>query len=1287
MKITDFGLARAADDASLTRSGMVAGTPMYMAPEQAKGETLDHRADLFSLGSVLYAMCTGRPPFRAEQHAGGAEARGRGQTRGRSARSSRKCPKWLCRIIAKLHAKNPAERFQTAREVADVLADCERQLLAHKELKDFARIPEGKARPRTNGLRLLVSLGIPLLLFAIITFAVLGGPFTILYPSNQGRITLVGPPDPDLEKVLVRRNGELVATLDPANPQVKLPPGDYELEAVCVDGYEATKFHVETRLLLSGGGSFERVEGRPAIRLTLRRGESTTVAATVEKRAVQPSAPDKDGWVQLFNGKDLTGWKGKPGVWVVENGVLVSRIPKDAVPDFAILSTTRRDYQDFHIRMEAKIGPQGASGLTFRMDPMGRAHFIANVITRFPTTGSLTTVDKTMLQRTTDSGIRPDVWFTMEVIARGRRIIIEVDGKEVVDWTDPDPEVGGRAGPIGLLNGTPGTEIAVRKIEIKELPVTLRTPEQLAREETAKLNGEWVVRQASVDQSPLLGSEQTEMKLTLRDGKFILPIRDDSGYSWALTGTYDLDAVKKRLAFKIRGQDDPVPCEYRIERDKLVLDFPEPKNNEGKTGSTLMLAPDERRATQQNLYKLGIAMHNHMGSQTDSLPLPAIAKDGKPLLSWRVALLPHLNQEALYLKFKLDEPWDSEHNKKLIEKMPKVFSIPGLATPPGETHYRVFVGPGTAFEPRPAGAKGIRFADFDDRLSETILVAEAAESVIWTKPDELPYDPKAPLPKLGVYASGPHMVMGDGSVVRLSPQATEKGIRGAIVRNDGEVLSSQMLHRIPLRGPAVHLELHHYTEPVLSPLDREELAKLKGEWLALSAEFEKKPIAPREIDELSIRFGDGEFEFRDAGKPSEGGVGTYRIESEKKHLLLFFKGQTVPVRCPYRVTGDRLGLDFAGLPDDAGAGGKKEHLLRVHERMRSHNNLMQLALAMNNYSNVNAALPPAAIADRKAKDGKPLLSWRVAILPFIEQKELYEQFKLDEPWDSDHNKKLIAKMPKIFAPPGIKTPEPGMTHYRVFVGPGTAFEPRPDREHGFALAEIADGTANTLLIAEAAEPVIWTKPDDLPFDPKKPLPKLGMYERAIHIAYCDGKVVALVPDVSDTVLKGLITRNGGESVSAPVFSPEPPQFPPLYLEFRRADKGGKPAVKEPPNPAVIQPLRDAVAAKTRTLETTKTRYEVGAVSKIDLLNAEAELTDSRVALAEAEGDAATAVARLEELVKQRQEERELIALRVNSGLERSEVLNQADTRVANAKVRLAKAKPAPGAAPAPRPKP
>jgi WD40 repeat protein len=127
VKITDFGLARAADDASLTQSGMVAGTPMYMAPEQARGETIDHRADLFSLGSVLYAMCSGQPPFRASTTL--AVLKRVAEDTPRPIREIiPEVPEWLCAIIARLHAKDPADRFQTATEVVEVLESGERQM-------------------------------------------------------------------------------------------------------------------------------------------------------------------------------------------------------------------------------------------------------------------------------------------------------------------------------------------------------------------------------------------------------------------------------------------------------------------------------------------------------------------------------------------------------------------------------------------------------------------------------------------------------------------------------------------------------------------------------------------------------------------------------------------------------------------------------------------------------------------------------------------------------------------------------------------------------------------------------------------------------------------------------------------------------------------------------------------------------------------------------------------------------------------------------------------------------
>jgi serine/threonine protein kinase/formylglycine-generating enzyme required for sulfatase activity len=165
VKITDFGLARAADDASISQSGIIAGTPMYMAPEQAKGEKLDHRADLFSLGSVLYQMAAGRSPFRANSTL--AVLKRVTEDDPRAIREIiPETPQWLCDIIAKLHAKKPEDRFQSAREVADVLADCENQLKLSAKLKDFSRIP--RTRPQRTGRRNWVAAA------AVVLIAVVG---------------------------------------------------------------------------------------------------------------------------------------------------------------------------------------------------------------------------------------------------------------------------------------------------------------------------------------------------------------------------------------------------------------------------------------------------------------------------------------------------------------------------------------------------------------------------------------------------------------------------------------------------------------------------------------------------------------------------------------------------------------------------------------------------------------------------------------------------------------------------------------------------------------------------------------------------------------------------------------------------------------------------------------------------------------------------------------------------------------------------------------------------------
>lgn len=135
--LTDFGLARAVDDASLTRTGVIAGTPQYMSPEQARGDTIDARSDLFSLGSVMYAMCTGRPPFRAETSYGILRRITDSEPRPIREINS-EIPAWLVAIIAKLHAKDPAARFPSAHELATLLEQC----LAHVQQPTAVPLPE-----------------------------------------------------------------------------------------------------------------------------------------------------------------------------------------------------------------------------------------------------------------------------------------------------------------------------------------------------------------------------------------------------------------------------------------------------------------------------------------------------------------------------------------------------------------------------------------------------------------------------------------------------------------------------------------------------------------------------------------------------------------------------------------------------------------------------------------------------------------------------------------------------------------------------------------------------------------------------------------------------------------------------------------------------------------------------------------------------------------------------------------------------------------------------------------
>lgn len=201
---------------------------------------------------------------------------------------------------------------------------------------------------------------------------------------------------------------------------------------------------------------------------------------------------------------------------------------------------------------------------------------------------------------------------------------------------------------------------------------------------------------------------------------------------------------------------------------------------------------------------------------------------------------------------------------------------------------------------------------------------------------------------------------------------------------------------------------------------------------------------------------------------------------------------------------------------------------RLQEQMITSASMQQLkrvAIAMHNYLDTHGALPATANFD---KSGKPLLSWRVLILPFLGQEALYKQFHLDEPWNSEHNKQLIDKMPAVYRFPSDPAGR-GLTRYVSPVGKGYFMS---GEAKGRKITDITDGTSNTMMILEVPvqEATIWTKPDDWTYDAgSKTVPGEGKL-RGFTAAFADGSAHYFSTRMKPEVFHALLTIAGGEVV-------------------------------------------------------------------------------------------------------------------------------------------------------------
>jgi len=230
------------------------------------------------------------------------------------------------------------------------------------------------------------------------------------------------------------------------------------------------------------------------------------------------------------------------------------------------------------------------------------------------------------------------------------------------------------------------------------------------------------------------------------------------------------------------------------------------------------------------------------------------------------------------------------------------------------------------------------------------------------------------------------------------------------------------------------------------------------------------------------------------------------------------------------VTDNRITLNVdaqqaASLIDSASRPARQAAL-----RAQCVNNEKQIVLAMHNYHSRHEAFPPAYTRE---KEGKPLLSWRVLILPYLEQNDLYNEFHLDEPWDSTHNRALIARIPATYRCPNQRDDlaRDGKTRYLAPRGARTILR----GAEPVKLRDITDGTSNTIIVIDAGDDraVVWTKPEDWEVDPE---PKsdgiFKSHDRGTNAAFADGSVHFLSEKIAPATLRALLTCNGGEVIGA-----------------------------------------------------------------------------------------------------------------------------------------------------------
>lgn len=737
-KIADFGLAKRLDSESgQTQSGMILGTPDYMAPEQAGGlnKLIGPATDIHALGALLYEQLTGRPPFRSTT-ALDTILKVANEEPAPPSSASMKIPRDLVTICMKCLEKDPKRRYATAGDLAE-------------DLRRFQAGESILARPMGWGERAIRYVKKHRRLSTAAAIVITAACFSLFLESaiRAGRYLFSRP---SVTNSIPKINGNQPSPL----------PDDLKWIPLDAKGFTSVRISeiIETE-------TFNRVVKSffPAERISM--------------------ADFLGGLTPLFGSHPQE----------IERLTLV-------YPDSSSPSQSSAGLSDSTITIISTRHPYNRRDVIESLD-------------RSNSTGKW--------QMTEPAGADPEHYESADPAGRSIRFLNDhvyafaskIDGKNpLAGFQAHDPTLTGpldeplswaaRVDHLIVLGFHPTPEVlnesfkdsgfgkltrrltSFQNLEALGLSIDLKSGSAKQAVGDALLLD---LKLTFPDDSQAAKGEESVRKLVEEARQSLRALLQQSdklqewaGFSPRLVGEFELALQTTKISRE--GRAVLISQDFRTDLGAVVKEIQENTLKNARQAIT-------RQVLAINLGRIGTALQSYHGVH-NHFPAAAIHdKDGKPLLSWRVELLPYLGANDLYKQFHLDEPWDSPHNRSLIDKMPEIYGVTtvGEKKEP-QTYFQIFVGPKTPFE----GRRQPRVPEsFPDGAAQTFLVVEARDPVVWTKPVELPYEIKGNLPNLGgLVPDGFYALMADGAIRFIPKSLSEETLRAVITPAGGEKLGS-----------------------------------------------------------------------------------------------------------------------------------------------------------------------------------------------------------------------------------------------------------------------------------------------------------------------------------------------------------------------------------------------------------------------------------------------------------------------------------------------------------------